>query len=66
LQQMKSHSQMAALLTYADVVLGDWHELFRQLDKINAVTRADVRRVATKYLIKKNRTIGEIIPQKSR
>lgn len=66
LQQMKSHSQMAALLTYADVVLGDWHELFRQLDKINAVTRADVQRVATRYLIKKNRTIGEIIPQKSR
>lgn len=66
IQQMKSHSRMAALLTYADVVLGDWQELFRQLDKIKAVTLQDVQRAATKYLVKKNRTIGEIVPQESR
>lgn len=66
LQQMKSHSRMAALLTYAEVILGDWRELFRQMEKIKAVTADDVQRVARKYLIKKNRTIGEIVPQSSR
>ncbi|RLE04598.1 MAG: insulinase family protein [Candidatus Aminicenantes bacterium] len=66
LQQMKSHARMAALLTYAEVILGDWRELFRQIEKINAVTAEDVQRVARKYLIKKNRTIGELVPQSSR
>jgi predicted Zn-dependent peptidase len=39
---------------------GDWRELFRQLDKIDAVTKADVRRVANKIFIASNRTSAEI------
>ncbi len=61
---MKSNSSMAAQLTYADVVLGDWQKLFDQVKEINAVTADDVRRVAGTYLIKTNRTIGEIVPGK--
>ncbi len=39
---------------------GDWRELFRQLDKIDAVSKADVRRVANKIFIASNRTSAQI------
>ena len=39
---------------------GDWRELFRELDKINAVTKADVRRVANKIFVDSNRTSARI------
>ncbi len=37
---------------------GDWRELFRQLDKIDKVSKADIRRVANKTFVDTNRTIG--------
>jgi predicted Zn-dependent peptidase len=39
---------------------GDWRELFRQLDKINAVKKADIRRVANKIFVASNRTSARI------
>ena len=63
LNQMKSNARMAALLTYADVVLGDWNLLFDQIEEIRAITAEDVKRVANTYLVKKHRTVGEIIPE---
>jgi predicted Zn-dependent peptidase len=39
---------------------GDWRELFRQLDKIDAVSKADVKRVANKIFIESNRTSARI------
>ncbi|MFC2169200.1 M16 family metallopeptidase [Acidobacteriota bacterium] len=63
LDQMKSNENMAEQLAYADVVLGDWGLLFDRIKKIQDVTTEDIQRVANKYLVKKNRTIGEIIPE---
>ena len=63
LNQMKSNARMAALLTYADVVLGDWNLLFDQVEEIKAITAEDVKRAANTYLVKKHRTVGEIIPE---
>jgi len=39
---------------------GDWRELFRQLDRINAVNKADIRRVANKIFTADNRTSASI------
>jgi len=39
---------------------GDWRELFRQLKKVDAVTKADVRRVAAKTFVASNRTTAQI------
>ena len=64
LSQMRSNTQMASMLTYADVVLGSTDEAFNQIDKVRAITAEDVKRVANQYLVKTNRTIGEIIPEK--
>ncbi len=35
---------------------GDWRELFRQLNRIDAVNKADIRRVANKIFTTENRT----------
>jgi predicted Zn-dependent peptidase len=35
---------------------GDWRELFRQLDKVDKVTKADIRRVANQVFVSTNRT----------
>jgi predicted Zn-dependent peptidase len=64
LSQMRSNTRMAAMLTYADVVLGGTDEAFNQVEKVRAITAEDVKRVANQYLVKTNRTIGEIIPEK--
>jgi zinc protease len=61
---MKSNTQMAAMLAYADVVLGGYEKVFDQIADYRAITAEDVKRVANQYLVKTNRTIGEIIPEK--
>ena len=39
---------------------GDWRELFRQLDRIDKVSKADVRRVANKIFVDNNLTSARI------
>jgi predicted Zn-dependent peptidase len=42
---------------------GDWRELFLQLDKVDKVTKADIRRVANKVFVASNRTSAGLIPK---
>ncbi len=60
---MKDNSNMAATLTYNDVVCGDWQRTFDVIKDVDAVTVSDVQAVAKKYIVRKNRTIGELIPE---
>src|SRR5579859_366567 len=39
---------------------GDWQELFRSVDRIDKVTKADIRRVANEIFVESNRTVGVI------
>jgi len=39
---------------------GDWRELFRSVDRIDQVTKADIRRVANEVFVDTNRTVGII------
>jgi predicted Zn-dependent peptidase len=39
---------------------GDWRELFRDIGRIERVTKADIRRVASKTFTETNRTVGMI------
>ena len=39
---------------------GDWRELFRQVDRIDKVSKADIRRVANQTFVPTNRTVGII------
>jgi len=42
---------------------GDWRELFRSVDRIDKVTKADIRRVANETFTDTNRTVGVIETQ---
>lgn len=37
---------------------GDWREMFRRIDKLDAVTNEDVKRVANEVFVDTNRTVG--------
>jgi len=39
---------------------GDWREMFRELDRIDKVSKADVRRVANKIFVESNLTSARI------
>ncbi len=39
---------------------GDWRQLFLELDEVDKVTKADIRRVANKVFVDSNRTSAEI------
>jgi predicted Zn-dependent peptidase len=43
---------------------GDWRELFYEVDRIDKVTKADIRRVANQTFVPTNRTVGVIETRK--
>lgn len=47
-------------------IYGDWRELFHQIDEIDKVTKADIRRVANKTFSETNRTVGVIDTETAR
>jgi predicted Zn-dependent peptidase len=60
IRQLDSNGGMAELLTFYEVVTGDWRDLFKQLDKIEKVTTEDIQRVSKEYFTSQNRTVGVI------
>lgn len=57
-----NNSQNIALDLSEWASMGDWRLLFIHRDRIEAVTPADVQRVATTYFKPDNRTVGTFIP----
>lgn len=60
IRQLDSNEGLAQQLAFYEVVTGDWRNLFKQLDRIDAVTAEDIQRVAQTYFTNKNRTVGLI------
>ncbi len=58
INQLTNNLGMAGQLASYQNTYGDWRELFKELDKINAVTPEDIQRVMNKYFTDKNRTVG--------
>lgn len=56
IRSLGSNSGLASELAVYQARFGDWRELFRQIDKIDKVTKADIRRVANEYFVENNRT----------
>ncbi|HYL93326.1 MAG TPA: pitrilysin family protein [Alphaproteobacteria bacterium] len=51
---------LAQQLAFYQTRYGDWRELFRSVDRIDKVTKADVRRIAGKTFVESNRTVAII------
>jgi predicted Zn-dependent peptidase len=57
---LDSNDGLATSLAIYQTFYGDWRELFRTVDRINGVTKADIRRVANQVFVPTNRTVGVI------
>ena len=60
LRGLGNNEGLAHQLAEYQTRFGDWRQLFRQLNKIDAVNKADVKRVANKIFIDSNRTSAQI------
>lgn len=60
LDGLDSNMGLALQLASAQNIYGSWHELFGSLARLEAVTPADIQRVAKEIFIKTNRTVGLI------
>jgi predicted Zn-dependent peptidase len=58
-----SNQGLAAALAHYQTLYGDWRELFRELDRFDRVTKADVRRVASAALTPGNRTVATLVTE---
>ena len=57
---LADNAGMAFQLALYQLRYGDWRELFRQVDRIDKVSKEDIRRVANKTFQPTNRTVGVI------
>ncbi|MEE8348984.1 MAG: pitrilysin family protein [Acidobacteriota bacterium] len=64
IRSLSSNRGLARLLTFYEVVTGDWRNLFKQLELLNRVTPQDIQRVARKYFINTGRTVAAIETQR--
>ncbi len=62
LRGLDENQGLAQQLAVNQLRYGDWQQLFLQLDKVDKVTKADIRRVANKVFTSANRTYAEIDP----
>ncbi|MFN7974749.1 MAG: pitrilysin family protein [Acidobacteriota bacterium] len=60
-----SNNGLARQLGSAQALYGDWRELFRSVERIDKVTKADIRRVANLTFTDSNRTVGIIATKKA-
>jgi predicted Zn-dependent peptidase len=60
LRGLADNQGLANSLAEYQTRFGDWRELFLDLDKVDKVTKADIRRVARKVFVASNRTAAWI------
>ena len=61
IRSLASNEGLAQALATYQTRYGDWRELFHYLDRVDKVSKADVRRVANQVFQESNRTTGEIL-----
>ncbi len=64
-EQTINDANRLAMALSESIAQGDWRLFFLDRDRTEAVTLADVNRVATTYFKSSNRTLGEFIPTAS-
>ena len=64
LRQLDNNSGLALQTAMYQTLYGDWRELFREVERIDKVTAADIRRVANSTFTQNNRTVAYIETQR--
>jgi zinc protease len=62
--QIKTIDGKSRALGNYEVFFGDYHKLFQATEEFAKVTREDIKRVAQKYFLEKNRTVATLVPDK--
>ncbi|MGH9512320.1 MAG: M16 family metallopeptidase [Terriglobales bacterium] len=60
LRGLDSNEGLATQLATYQARFGDWRELFYWVDRVDKVSKADIRRVANQIFVEGNRTVGVI------
>ena len=60
IRKLGENQGLAFQLGATQALFGDWREIFRQVERIDKVTKADIRRVANQTFLASNRTVGVI------
>jgi len=60
-RSLNSNAGIASQFAEAQHIYGDWREVFRTLDRIDKVGKADLRRVAARTFERTNRTVAMIV-----
>src|SRR6266404_134732 len=60
IRSLDSNEGLATNLAIFQTMYDDWRELFKSVDRIEAVSKADIRRVANQVFVPTNRTVGVI------
>ncbi len=58
LRSLDNNMGLAQQFATAQAIFGDWREFFHEVDRINQVTKADIRRVANETFVDSNRVVG--------
>lgn len=58
---LQSNTGIARQLATSQALLGDWREVFREVDRIERVTKEDIQRVARATFVPTNRTVAMIV-----
>ena len=56
---LDSNEDLALQLASYQTIRGDWRDLFREVERIDKVTAADIRRVANETFVPSKRTVGK-------
>lgn len=60
-----NNSTLADMLSYYELITGDWANLFKSYEMLNSVTNEDIKRVAENFLTRENVTIGTLIDSRN-
>jgi predicted Zn-dependent peptidase len=60
IRSLGSNDGLASSLAVYQTFYGDWRELFHTVDRIEGVSKADIRRIANQVFVPTNRTVGII------
>jgi predicted Zn-dependent peptidase len=63
-RRIDSNLGLAFQLAESESLYGDWSATFRLSERLREVTAEDVRRVASLYLTKENRTVATLVKER--